>query len=74
MAGRKSDPVFDRKAWPRRGRRSLPTPTRLQPEGLSKEGTTLASDSDPPLQPEGLAKETTTLSSDSDPLLRPEVH
>ena len=27
--GRKSDPVSDRKAWPRRGRRSLPTPTRL---------------------------------------------
>ena len=27
--GRKSDPVSDRKAWPRRGRRSLLTPTRF---------------------------------------------
>ena len=27
--GRKSNPVSDRKAWPRKEQRSLPTPTRL---------------------------------------------
>ena len=46
----------------------------LRPEGLAKEGTTLASDSDPLFRPEGLAKEGMTLASDSDPLFRPEIH
>ena len=46
----------------------------LRPDGLAKEGTTSASDSDPRLRPEGLAKEGTTLASDSDPRLRPGIH
>ena len=46
----------------------------LRPEGLAKEGTTLASDSNPLIRPKGLAKEGTTLASDSDPLLRPGIH
>ena len=41
----------------------------LQPEGLAKEGTTLAFDSDPLFRPEGLAKEGTTLAFDSNTLL-----
>ena len=41
----------------------------LRPEGLAKEGTMLASDSNLLFRPEGLAKEGTMLVSDSDPLL-----
>ena len=46
----------------------------LRPEGLAKEGTTLASDFDPLLRPEGLAKEGMMLTFDSDPILRPGIH
>ena len=53
MTGQKSDPASD---------------PLFRPEGLAKEGMTLASDSDPLLRSKGLAKEGTTLAFDSDPL------
>jgi hypothetical protein len=68
--GRKNDPIFDRKAWPRRGRCSLSTPTRFFDRKACHGGDDTRFRLRPASPTGRPIVEETMLASDSDPLFR----